>query len=258
MTDPKHPFAGIAERLKRADQNIVNLHDEITTFFKKCDYPIIPHPNDKEWQNAVDYHRNLEIPLRFAVLAGEIVHHLRSSLDHLVWIFSSAKARTENSVSIAFPILWRDPPTPKELKRFDRNIQGITDSRVRDIITALQPYHRGGDGIDDPLAIVHEMNRYDKHRELLLVSSGITVSIITSQLSTEATEAISRHGEGKLLSDRQKALIGKAIKQNHNVTPMVAFSKFGRRKTQAVIPSLTQLINAVAKDIELFDVLAVL
>src|SRR6266704_2774678 len=41
-TDPDHPFAGIAEKLKRADENIVDLHKEILRFFKICKYPVIP------------------------------------------------------------------------------------------------------------------------------------------------------------------------------------------------------------------------
>ena len=36
--DDDHPFAGIAEKLKRADENIVNLNDEILTFFKLSKY----------------------------------------------------------------------------------------------------------------------------------------------------------------------------------------------------------------------------
>src|ERR1700679_1551898 len=107
--DPKHPFAGIAEKLKRADQNIFSFHTEINLFLKSGNYPIIPHPNDERWQEAVDYHRNKSIPVRFAVLAGEIVHHLRSSLDHIVWHFSSDEARLKGQNVIEFPVFESKP-----------------------------------------------------------------------------------------------------------------------------------------------------
>lgn len=89
LYDPEHPFHGIACKLKRVDENIINLNDEIDRFFKECKYPIIPHPNNEQWQNAVNYHRELRIPLRFSVLAGEVIHHLRACLDHVVWHFST-------------------------------------------------------------------------------------------------------------------------------------------------------------------------
>jgi hypothetical protein len=82
--DPEHPFAGIAEKLKRADENIVNLNGEISKFFAESEYPVIPKPDDKRWKEALEYHRELKVPKRFSVLGGEIIHHFRSCLDHIV------------------------------------------------------------------------------------------------------------------------------------------------------------------------------
>src|ERR1700691_3819144 len=95
LTDDNHPFAGIAEKLKRANQNIINLNAEAVGFFEKSKYPVIPDTNSEHWQDAVDYHKQLPIPKRFSVLTGEVVHHLRSCLDHIVWIFSHATARRD-------------------------------------------------------------------------------------------------------------------------------------------------------------------
>ena len=255
LHDCAHPFHGIGQKLKRADQNIVNLNAEIAAFFEGCDYPTIPNPNDNEWQKAIDYHKALTIPLRFSVLTGEIVHHLRSSLDHLVWIFSSDNARTAKPDAIAFPIFWHCPCTPTETKRFERQIEGITDSRVRDKVVALQPYHRGLDAMDDPLTIVHQMDRFDKHRELMLIGIGVNF-VLPLKMSPELTEAFSLHHQSKPLSDRQKALIGDAIKENHQVAPTVLFPEFGKRQSQPVIPSLVQLINAIVRVVESFEVFA--
>lgn len=248
--------AGIGEKLKRSDQNILNLQSEIQAFFEKCDYPVIPHTNDEEWQKAVDYHRKLKIPIRFSVLAGEIIHHLRSSLDHLVWIFSTEDIRREKGGSIAFPVVCHDPPPPKEIERLHGQIQGIADARVRDRIIALQPYHRGADGANSPLAIIHEMDRFDKHRELVLINNCVTANVRVPDRDTE--DALRLHQNGKPLSLRQRGLIGKALKQNPDARPNVAFSEFGGRKTQAVVPSLVQLIDATAQIIEPFETLAVL
>jgi hypothetical protein len=75
-------FDGIHEKLKRADENIVNLQAEVSRFFQECEYPVMPKVQDKEHTKALAYYKSMKIPLRFSVLSGEIVHHLRSCLDH--------------------------------------------------------------------------------------------------------------------------------------------------------------------------------
>jgi hypothetical protein len=116
-----HPFAGITIKLQRADENIANLGSEILRFFQECKYPVIPKPDDKRWQDAIDYHSKLTIPKRFSVLAGEVIHHYRSCLDHIAWIFSEVTYRQTNESAIQFPIL-SEPPKANDLKRFERQV----------------------------------------------------------------------------------------------------------------------------------------
>jgi hypothetical protein len=71
--DLTHPFVGIATKLERTYQNILNLQGEIDVFFKECKYPIVPNPHAQEWQDAVDYHRDLAIPVRFSVLFAGLI-----------------------------------------------------------------------------------------------------------------------------------------------------------------------------------------
>src|SRR5207302_10873159 len=109
-----HPFDGIEEKLKRADQNIRNLDSEMASWIQSSDYPTIPNDNIEVFQKAVDYHAAREMPLRFSVLAGEVVHHLRSCLDHLAWAFSSTKERTEHPTRIEFPVFGSEPSKVSE------------------------------------------------------------------------------------------------------------------------------------------------
>ena len=237
--DPKHPFAGIAEKLKRADENILNLKAEIERFFRDCKYPTIPKPDDESWQDAVDYHKSLEIPLRFSVLIGEIVHHLRSCLDHVVWLFSSAQARTKPG-SIAFPIITTVPPTKDESSRLERNIRGISNTQVCDLIRDMQPFHDGVDAFNNVLAIVNEMDRIYKHRELWLMGRSANVAF-PAGTPTEIIRLMSRHTQGESLTTAQMAMIGREIKKHHDVTPDIAFGELGKWKTQPVVSALAQL-----------------
>src|SRR5271170_3790317 len=168
--DQHHPFAGVAEKLKRSHENIINLNHEIVGFFEACKYPVVPDVNSEEWQDAVDYHKNLVIPLYCAVLSGEIVHHLRSCFDHVVWHFSSAKYRLESENYIEFPVFRKEPSTKDELARYERKVKGISKSSILSLIEGIQPYKRGSDAEDDPVCIIHDMDRFDKHRELAIVA----------------------------------------------------------------------------------------
>lgn len=246
----EHPLHGVYLKLKRADENVINLQAEIDGFFKGCEYPVIPDRNDKRLQEALKYYRELRVPLRFSVLAGEIVHHLRSSLDHIVWTLTDSSYKTpENESAIAFPILGDRPTTTRKIESFERKIGGVKHQWAIDLIKKLQP-HEAADPLDDPLLIVHDMDRLSKHRELPLVITSVVVTITSN--SAELHAAITAHTQGRKLSRRENALVTLAVQQQPNPRLDVAFPDFGKRKTQAIVPSLAQLVNHVVRVSEMF------
>src|ERR1043166_6632176 len=127
--DDSHPLAGVAKKLERADEGILNLHNEITAFFKECQYPTVPKPHTQGWQEAIDYHKALKVPNRFSVLSGQIVHHFRSCLDHVVWYFSSPTYRAKRENAIQSPVFSK-PLSSDDRARYQRKIEGITNPRV--------------------------------------------------------------------------------------------------------------------------------
>jgi hypothetical protein len=239
-----HPFAGILVKLQRAEENIANLRNEIFRFFQECEYPVIPHPNDKRWQEAIDYHRNLLIPKRFSVLAGEIVHHWRSCLDHIAWYFSSADYRLLKENAIQFPVIDIQPDAD-ELRRFERQIKGIANpSKVRDLICEMQPYKLGSDALDSPISIVHNMDRFDKHRELTVVYSQGNL-ILPPDVSPEILAAATAYRNKETRSDSDMLALLGTLDNQGKILPQVAFSNFGNRKGQPVCPSLQILGGAM-------------
>ncbi len=249
--DPDHPFAGIWEKLKRADENIVNLQSELVSFFDASKYPVIPDPNAQEWQQAVDYHRSLPIPLRFNVLCGEVVHHLRSCLDHITWYFSSVQYRIEAENAIEFPVFRKEPLTKEEIGRYNRKIGGITDGNVRKIIENSQPYQRGDGAANDPLCIIHDMDRFDKHRELTIITNCVSM-VFPPETSVHGIVALLKYGKGDTLSASELAAAKVAIKKNTKGAPQIAFAQFGDGESQPVVPALAQLLRAVADLVNLF------
>jgi hypothetical protein len=243
---PDHPFAGVIIRLHRADENITNLQLEIFRFFQECKYPVMPDTGDERWQEALNYHRSLPIPKRFSVLAGEIFHHWRSCLDHIVWICSSAAYRKSYENVIQFPIL-AEVPNAKGVEKFERQIGGIVNpSKIRDLILGVQPYELGTESPNSFLKIVHDMDRFDKHRELLIVHSHGNL-LLRPDASPEAVAALAAYTEKKLMSAAERGAVFRALKEQGKVVPDIAFTEFGAGKNQSVIPSLQQLSDTMQK-----------
>lgn len=250
--DPNHPFAGIAEKLARSNESIRQLDSEIRTFFKTSRYPVIPNFESKEWQIAIDYHRGLSIPKRFSVLSGEIIHHLRSCLDHIAWHFSSLEYRIDAENAIEFPIFREKPASKSEISRFERKINGISNPKVRDLLHNMQPYQQEEKAENDPLCIVHDMDRFDKHRELTIVTSCANVTVPMS-IGVTAARALYKFSQGQALNDDEKATARRLLKeQAEAVSPQVAFAKFGSRKITPVIPALSELQKAIVDRVHLF------
>jgi hypothetical protein len=127
-----------------------------------------------------------EIQVEASLRVGDVVHDLRSALDHLVWQLSLAGGRgiePQNALSIQFPIANSAQVFESVRRRALRNVS--TD--YQDAIESFQPYHEGAgrpDSYSGPyihqLTLLRQLSNVDKHRLLTTVfglSSGATISI---------------------------------------------------------------------------------
>ncbi len=114
-------------------------------------------------------------------MVGDVAHNLRSALDHLACQLFLASGR-DDCANTEFPIYW-------EGNRYATagrgKVAGIADPALA-VIDRLQPYLAGDRFYDDPLYLVHQFDRIDKHRGLLLV--GCAVGAHNLVLSTGAEE----------------------------------------------------------------------
>jgi hypothetical protein len=242
-----HPFEGIAAKLNRSNENINNLQLEIARFFDDSEYPLLSDKDGKVVREALDYHESRPIPPRFSVLAGEIIHHLRSCLDHIVWHFSDTTYREKrgNISFIGFPIL-KEPPTPTNVfTKYERKIKGIRNPRVLALIKQLQPYGRP-DPLDSLLLAIHNLDIIDKHRELVIVLSygAIKFPINVWQRYADYRSGVPGTSPVDLADELQK---------NAEIVPQIAFSEFRRGEPEIVIQGLGEMHNHVIKVVEAFD-----
>lgn len=162
-----HPLDGIIAKIDRADEHINILNAEIGSFIRD-NYGIASKPDDDPSQSIISV-VGPEPPLRFAVITGEIVHQLRSSLNHLVCQLFTVNTKRSAGRDLQFPIC----DTCSLYKRACRRgqIEGIS-ATAADLIEGCQPYHyveRGESIESNKFRILREVDDADKHRLMMIV-----------------------------------------------------------------------------------------
>ena len=160
---------GCWAKIQRAEQSIGSLDNEIKAYFNnnQASYKIEgKHINDGT-QYAFIATGNPNPPLHFSVLAGEIIHHLRSSLDHLIHALILKNGGTPSNKN-QFPICTTVEAFEDQCKR--GRISGASES-AEVLVRSVQPYtsHTPNDTV---LYAINDYNNQDKHR-LLVVTTTI-------------------------------------------------------------------------------------
>ena len=107
-------------------------------------------------------------PERFSVLAGEIIHHLRTCLDHVVWALAT-KYSGLPSGRIQFPICDKRAGFDEALKK--GILRGIRAEAIK-IIESVQPFTSNGSPRETILYVLHHLDIQDKHKLLLVTATA--------------------------------------------------------------------------------------
>jgi hypothetical protein len=98
----------------------------------------------------------------FPAIIGDLVHNLRSALDHLAWQLVLANGGTPTPNTF-FPI--------KSVRSGLANIDGGIDASAASIIEGVQPY--GGTSTGRSLELLRNISNVDKHRTLTLTWAAV-------------------------------------------------------------------------------------
>jgi len=113
------------------------------------------------------------------------------------------------------------------------------------LIKRLQPYN-SPDYIDSPLSIIHHMDIFDKHRELVVHFA--TGSLVLPASAQPIVESYKRaHPEVT------PAELASKFKTYGQLVPQVSFKDFGRREIEPVTQALVELHNVVVKVVGMFE-----
>lgn len=263
-------------KLKRAETHLEQLNSEATAWVERQSEHIIdepdPQPRPQQLAHLGAHHRRCrvsqdfsDIPHDFLLLAGDCTHNLRSSLDHLAMALGQANVRSRYTRSMTdkevqqseFPIFSKGPMTAKE----ESARIGCVDPKGQTIIRSLQPHHRGQMYRDHPLWRIHELDRIDKHRRLVLCASRHTGGIgfdfkpgdeplikeLVGGLRFENYAPVMAVTRGAVLCQYSVALTGTnaEVAMKPFIPLQIAFAKGEPLEFEPLVPLLQSLIEFV-------------
>ncbi len=104
------------------------------------------------------------VPDEFALIVGDVLHNLRSSLDSLVYELAlkhhGGPLPDDVAKGLMFPVF----RTAHKFSSTRKSRIGAVHPKAQDIIANLQPYAPGKRGVHDPLYVLNELSVMDKHR----------------------------------------------------------------------------------------------
>ena len=141
-----------------------------------------------------------------AIVAGDVVHNVRSGLNHL----ATALVPPEFRRKVQFPIFMRDPfeLDPSTGAVYTQIAQVIEETGRGSLLgcrmaplkflVSVQPYSTFWEdpGSVDGLTIIEELSNNDKHRQLILLATGLIDGAITYTWPNGKT--VTRHSFGDL------------------------------------------------------------
>ena|SRR5579862_2477275 len=156
-------IAGARLKFERAKKHIYDLGVQIAAFFKEKPCSFVFVRDLKAREAAVRFEQYKPIPDEFALLMGDAIHNLRSTLDYSICdVCIDAGADPER---VQFPFAKRAESLESVIKNRQVHLAGpIILQAIRD----LKPYAGG----NDDLFGLHMLDIADKHR-LLIPTVGI-------------------------------------------------------------------------------------
>jgi hypothetical protein len=179
IADTAHPLYGASLKLDRAGDQFKALRAEMESFLKSDVY-------EKQIQLYTDTDPQLVVhawrlkqpyPAMWSAMIGEIIHNLRSALDHLVFqliILETGGPPTSNKTQ--FPIFlaedgFKNRGIPQMIPK--------VGAKATALIKSVQPFATK-EGKQSPLWHLSELSNWDKHRSIHV--AGLATTKISSQL----------------------------------------------------------------------------
>jgi hypothetical protein len=159
--------SGILAKVSRAHDQVEMLYSEIDAFFRRKRYELVFETNPEQTEIYTVVKERERVPLMWSILIGEIIHNMRSALDHLVWQLVIRETGLPPATSkTGFPIFLNAKGYSSD--RGEKLLLHGVGAAAKALIKAAQPFETGEDTAS-PLWHLHELSNWDKHRVIALV-----------------------------------------------------------------------------------------
>jgi len=165
-------------KIRRAEKH----YDELSSLFRKSKpFKYFLETNCKTGDKATFAKRDEDVANDAAIIIGDIIHNLKSALDHAYWNCTEKFAKSDGErKAIQFPIT----STEKALR--ESVLPGLP-SRVSDsfakALESLKPYREGGNKL---LCAIHDLDVLDKHK--LLIPTGNFTKITSVMIQRQVPD----------------------------------------------------------------------
>jgi hypothetical protein len=155
------PHYLVRAKLTRAGEHLDALEAAIREFLDSQPYRPRPGADTETQESVIRIQIVRDAPVvEWGVVIGDVLHNLRSCLDHLAWHVGGNPP--PNEATSEFPIFL---DRARYRRRGIAKIAGAPPD-AQAIIEDLQPFQRGDKAHLDPLWSLHELSNFDKHRLL--------------------------------------------------------------------------------------------
>lgn len=181
------PVDSAIRRLEWAEHHLKLLNDVLGPYIKDEPYGSRTE-REPATQDLVVYavHRK-PIPPDVPLIAGDVIHSLRSSLDHLAWALARDRAKPGQ---VFFPI-FKDELGRNSWDERHKILERVFAPDVLTALSDLQPYRTKYTKLadQDPLWILDQLWNHDKHRALAVIVASSHEASLRADAGLKGTEA---------------------------------------------------------------------
>jgi hypothetical protein len=175
----------IQAKRDRAKKQLDELKAESKAFFASNPYQI-ETKRDPQTKRCVYFLSHVaETPISIACICGDVVHNLRSTLDHIAHqlVLSNKQLPTRFT---SFPV---GDDASKYASSKSQKVEGMSKVAIG-AIDALKPYKAG----NDPLWQLSKLDNVDKHRTLITVGSAFRSFDSTAFMQASMAKLMAERG----------------------------------------------------------------
>ena len=171
-------LAGPLARIDRADELTLQLTAFCRAFLATRPYTAEEQPDDNPATRAFLITALRDVPFLPRIIAGEVAHHLRASLDLMAYqmMLKNGVGDAKLLKKSVFPVLDKDLSTAQRMGDYRAAIKkaiGPLPATLRARIKALQPCNTNHEW--SHLAQVQRLDNTQKHRLLLAATSSVRI-----------------------------------------------------------------------------------